>query len=570
MNHSLRFARDEVRPLWRWYLAGVTAVLLTNWMSVQVPVQMAAGLDALRENTDASPYAWRVGALGLVIIVTRTVSRVWFFTPGRLAEFRVRNQFFSHLLLLQPSFYASQNTGDLLSRATSDVTYARAFAGFALLQACNVVGSLALGAAQMLAYSPALTLAVALPCVIAFGGMQFATRRLMALQRVSQQQLGRLADELLGTFSGVATVQAFCVEDVFNARVENRANDLRNTNLAMTRIRSVSFPLLTVAGGVATWGLLVFGAGEVHAGTVTPGDLAAFISLVAFIVLPMRMLGWLVPVFQRAEASLERIYAVLDVQPVRPDAATKLSAPDHAPALDVHELAFSFPDAPNRRVLDNVSFSIAAGETIGIYGPVGSGKTVLLRLLSRLLDPPAGSIRVNGDDVREINLEAWRSALCVVPQTPFLFSETIRENIGFGSPDEDVRRAVHAAALDVDIATLPEGLGTVVGERGIALSGGQRQRVALARALIREAPVVLLDDVLSAVDHHTEQELITTLRSKRGATRLVVSHRLSALVHTDRVLVLDAGKLVDQGTHDELVSRPGPYADAWRIQQESA
>lgn len=570
MKNSIRFARTEVLPLWRWYLAGTTAVLLTNWMSVQVPVQMAAGLDVLRANGDATQFAWIVGILGLLIVLTRTVSRVWFFTPGRLAEFRVRNQFFEHLLTLQPRFYASQNTGDLLSRATSDVTYARAFAGFALLQGCNVIGSLVFGAIQMFAYSPRLTLAVAVPCVIAFGGMQMATRKLMTLQRVSQTQLGLLADELLGTFSGVATVQSFCVEEVFNGRVEKRANDLRETNLAMTRIRSVSFPLLTVAGGVATWGLLVFGAGEVHAGTLSAGDLAAFISLVAFIVLPMRMLGWLVPVLQRAEASLERIYAVLDAKPDRPDAITRLPAPTLAPALLVQNLSFAFPDAPDRPVLSNVSFRVGAGETVGIYGPVGSGKSVLLRLLSRLLDPPDATIFADGTDVRQIELGAWRNALCVVPQTAFLFSETIRENIGFGATDESVQAAVQAAALSVDIENLPEGLGTVVGERGIALSGGQRQRVALARGLIRNAPVVLLDDVLSAVDHHTEQELITTLRSRRGATRLIVSHRLSALVHTDRVLVLDGGRMVDQGTHDELVSRPGPYADAWRIQQESA
>lgn len=570
MKHSLRFVRNEVLPLWRWYLAGIIAVLLTNWMSVQVPVQMAKALDVMRANGDTKPFAYTVAALGLAIIITRTLSRVWFFTPGRIAEFRMRSQFFAHLLRLQPEFYAQQNTGDLLSRATSDVTYARAFAGFALLQGCNVIGSLAFGLAQMAWYSPQLTLAVALPCVVAFGGMQIATRRLMELQRQGQVQLGRLADELLGTFSGVATVQAFCVEDVFNRRVEDRAADLRMTNLTMTRIRAVAFPLLTVAGGVATWGLLVFGAQAVQAGTLSAGDLAAFIALVAFIIMPMRMLGWLVPVLQRSEASLERIHAVLDAQPDRPDSAHALAAPNDAPEIEVKGLTFAFPGAPERPVLHDVSFRIAPGETIGIYGPVGSGKSVLLRLLSRLINPPEGAVLINGADLRHIDLAAWRRALCVVPQTPFLFSETIRENVGFGAPDEAVQRAVHAASLSVDLHALPDGLGTVVGERGVALSGGQRQRVALARGLLRDAPVVLLDDVLSAVDHHTEQELIGTLRSRSGSTRLVISHRLSALVHTDRILVLDSGKLVDQGTHDQLISRPGPYAEAWNLQRATA
>ena len=570
LPHSQRFVREHVKPLWRWYVAGTLAVLATNWLGVQVPLRMAHGLDQMRAGQPgAATDAAIIAALGVGVIVVRTLSRIWFFTPGRLAETELRGRFFRHLLRLQPGFYSRYPTGDLLSRATSDVTYARALAGFALLQACNVVGSLTMGVGQMLAMSPKLTLAVALPCLVAYGGVSMATRRLMALQRVSQKQLGALADELLSTFQGVATVQAFCAEDTFARRLDGRAGDLRASNLSMTRIRAVAFPLLTLAGGLATWGLLVFGGGAVRAGTMTAGELAAFIALIAYVLMPMRMLGWLFPVFQRAEAGLERIYIVLNEAELRPDATQRRPAPARGPEIELRNLSFAFPDAPHRPVLREVSVTIPAGGTVGIYGPVGSGKSTLLRLLARLQDPPPGTILVDGADVRDVDLDAWRSSLCVVSQSPFLFSESIAENIGFGASPEAIERAAAAAALKQDLDALPDGLSTVVGERGIALSGGQRQRVALARGLLRDAQVVLLDDVLSAVDHHTEQELLATLRARAGATRIVVSHRLSALVQTDLVLVLDEGRLVDAGKHADLVQRPGPYRDAWDAQAEA-
>ncbi|GDX82843.1 ABC transporter ATP-binding protein [Deltaproteobacteria bacterium] len=560
LPHSARFARESVLPLWRWYLAGTAAVLLTNWLSVEVPSLMASALDKLRAGQPGAgrDAAW-IAAIGLGVIVVRTLSRVWFFTPGRLAETQLRERFFTHLLRLQPGFYARYPTGDLLSRATADVTYARALAGFALLQACNVVGALGFGTWKMLTMSPILTLAVAAPCVLAFTGMSFATRRLMALQRITQKQLGLLADELLSTFQGVATVQAFCAEATFADRLDGRAGDLRASNLEMARIRALAFPLLSIAGGAATWGLLAFGGSAVNAGTLSPGQLAAFIALVGYIVMPMRMLGWLLPVFQRAEASLERIHLVLDEPEDRPDGASPLPAPTTAPSIELRHLSF-------RSRLTDVSATLPAGATVGVYGPVGSGKSTLLRVLARLENPPPGTVFVNGVDVLHLDLDAWRASVCVVTQAPFLFSETIEENIGFGATREAVSAAAAAAALGPDLDALPDGLDTVVGERGISLSGGQRQRVALARGLLRPATVVLLDDVLSAVDHHTEQELLATLRARPDATRVIVSHRLSALVHTDLILVLDEGRLVDQGPHAALVQRPGPYRDAWEAQ----
>ena len=571
LPNSLRFARESVLPLWRWYVPGIAAVLLTNWLGVQVPTRMAVGLDKLRagESGVATEAMW-IAIIGVVVIVVRTLSRVWFFTPGRIAESQMRERFFAALLRLQPGFYSRYPTGDLLSRATSDVTFARALAGFALMQGANAIAGLLAGVGKMLTLSPTLTVAVAIPCVLAYWAVSWATPQLMAMQRASQKQLGELADELLGSFQGVATVQGFCAEETFTRRLDERAANLRASSLQMTRLRVIAFPLLTVAGGVATWGLLAVGGGAVRSGDLTAGELAAFVALVAFIVMPLRMVGWLLPVFQRAEASLERIYIVLDEPVERPDIGLARPVPAHAPTLTFSDLSFAFGDAPDRPVLQGLTTTIPAGSTVGIYGPVASGKSTLLRLLARLENPPPGTVFVDGVDLRELDLDAWRARVCLVTQTPFLFSETIEENIGFGADRNAVAAAANDAALTTDLAALPAGLDTVVGERGIALSGGQRQRVALARGLLRPASLVLLDDVLSAVDHRTEGDLLAILRARTEATRIIVSHRLSALVHTDLILVLTKGRLVDQGTHQELLGRPGPYRDAWDTQRDPA
>ncbi len=568
-------------PLWRYYVAGTLAVLLTNALSVRVPIEMAVGLDALRAGEPGvGGAALRIGALGVAVFVARTLSRVWFFTPGRLAEFQLREDLFGHALRLQPDFYAKQTTGDLLSRVTSDVTYARALAGFALLQAINVIAALTMSLGQMLALSPMLTLVCAVPIVAGFFIVQAGTGRMFGLQRESQKQLATLSDDLLGAIQGVGTIQAFDVEEVFVGRLEADAAALRATNLRMARLRALVFPVLSVAGGACVWLLIAVG-GPLAIGpdaALSPGELAAFVALIAYLLLPLRLLGVLLPVFQRSEASLERIHAVLDAVPERPEGASPAApaATSGGPAIELRDLRFSYADSADRLALDGVSVVIPAGSTVGIFGRTGSGKTTLLRILARLQNPPPGTVFVDGVDVVRLDLDAWRRRLTVVPQAPFLFSESIRENVGFGVPDEVVGAAADAAALSPDLVALPDGLDTVVGERGIVLSGGQRQRVALARGLARPSDLVLMDDVLSAVDHATEQELVQMLRGRASAsgaaapTRILVSHRLSALEHADLVLVLDEGRLVAAGTHAQLLAEPGPYRDAWQAQRGAA
>ncbi len=578
-------------PRWRWYLAGTAAVLLTNWMAVRIPVELASGLDALRAGGQAvvSTTALHIFLLGAAIIGVRTVSRLWFFTPARLAEFDLREDLFGQLLKLQPDFYARYRTGDLLSRATTDITFARAFAGFATLQGANIVAALATALGQMAAFSPKLTLITSVPIVLGFLVVRKGSESLMGLQRDTQREQGLYADQLLGALQGVATIQAFNVEAPFGRRLGERADVLRRNNIALARLRALVFPLFTVSGGIAIFLLLGFGGEMVLAGDLTPGQLAAFLSLITYLIMPLRLMGFLLPVFQRAEASLERIHALMDAPVTRPEreprpgasaqgttadrSAARLApeTPPKPPTISLRHLDFAYGETA---ILKDVSLEIPAGSSLGVFGRSGAGKSTLLRVLSRLENPPGGTVWIDGEDVTQIDLDRWRERMILVPQAAWLFSETIAENVAMGLPEGVLPAAVEAAALTPDLAALPGGLQTVVGERGIVLSGGQRQRVALARGLAHASAgtrgLLLFDDVLSAVDHHTEQILIHTLLGRQAAiqpTSVIVTHRMSALQHCDRVVVLDAGRVVQFGTHAELLAQHGVYREAWETQQ---
>jgi ATP-binding cassette subfamily B protein len=347
--------------------------------------------------------------------------------------------------------------------------------------------------------------------------------------------------------------------------------------MRLALVRSLGLPLLVLSGGIAVWVLIAVGGPMVLSGTLSVGQLAAFAALLTVILPPLRSLGWMLSVIQRGRAALERIFELLDATVERPEGAHgRLSAAGRGPALELRDLSFAYPDDPIHPVLTDVSIEIPAGAVVGIFGRTGSGKSTLLRLLSRLYNPPPATVFVDGEDVTSLDLDHWRQRLAVVPQRPFLFSDSVAANVALDeavAPDR-LGQAIEMAALEGDLAVLPDGIDTVVGERGIMLSGGQRQRVALARGLYREADVLVLDDVLAAVDHETEAELVETIaslaRDPSGPTVLIASHRLSALRHSDLILVLDHGRLIDHGTHDELVDRAGPYRETWLAQRKGA
>jgi ATP-binding cassette subfamily B protein len=572
----LRLLRDYA---WthRWsYLAGAVFLSLTNWVAVTIPGEIGHAVDALREGTPPGRQVAVIAFMGLGVMLVRTLSRVLIFNPGRHVEYRLRRDLFGRLLRLQPSFYARHRRGDLVSRASNDVGMVRTMVGYAGLQVFNVTTAVILTVGKMLALSPRLTLLTLLPIVVGMGVVQWGIRRLFDLSRRNQEQLGEISDHVLGSLQGMATIQGFAAEEAFVRRFEARNQDWLRTGMRLALVRALALPLLVLAGGFSVWALIAAGGPLVLAGALTVGQLAAFTALLAVLLPPLRSLGWMLSVIQRGRASLERILELMDAPVDRPEGSSGLRpAPGRGPEIRLEALTYAYPDSPDRAALEDLTVTLPAGALVGLFGRTGSGKSTLLRILSRLDNPPRGTVVVDGVDLLDLDLDAWRERMAVVPQRPFLFSETVARNVALCEEPEPgrVREATDLAALSADLEALPAGLETVVGERGIMLSGGQRQRVALARGLHREADLLVLDDVLSAVDHETEARLVRTLtdlnRRPRRPTVLIASHRLSALRHTDLILVLDRGRLVDRGTHDDLVARPGVYRDTWLAQRQA-
>ena len=563
---------------YRWsYLAGVVCLWITNFIAVSIPGQIGNAIDAMRGGQPLGSFVAAIALMGVSVILVRSLSRVLIFNPGRHLEYHLRKDLFARLLRLQPEFYASHKRGDIVSRAANDVTWVRTLVGFGGLQVVNVTMAVTLTGWKMLSLSPRLTLMAMLPILVGMAAVQFGIRRLFHLVRRLQEQLGEISEHVLGSLQGVAAIQGFVAEEAFVRRFEARNNEWLRTGMRLALIRALALPLLVLSGGIAMFVLISVGGGLVLEGTLSVGDLVAFTALLTVLLPPLRSLGWMMSVLQRGRAALERIFELIDAPVDRPEgSAGKVPAAGRGPALELRNLKFSYPDDPEREVLQGISVEIPAGAVVGLCGRTGSGKSTLLSILTRQYNPPASMVFVDGVDLTSLDLDAWRERLAVVPQRPFLFSDTIASNVAMAEEldEEAVGTAVEMAALGQDLGALPNGLDTVVGERGIMLSGGQRQRVALARGLFRRGDFLILDDVLSAVDHRTEAELVETItglaRRPEAPTVLIASHRLSALRHCDLILVLDRGRLADCGSHAELVERPGLYHDTWQIQAQGA
>ncbi len=560
-----------------WYATGGLFLWVTNYLAVSIPLQIGHAIDALRAETPMGRYVVTIGLMGLAVIVVRTLSRILIFNPGRHQEYLIRRDVFSKLMRLQPAFYAGQTRGDVVSRASNDVTWVRTLVGFGGLQVLNVSMAVTLVGWKMVSLSPRLTLAALVPILIGVGAVQFGIRRVFVLGRRSQEQLGEISEHVLGTLQGMAAIQGFVAERAFVNRFEERNRAWLKTGIQLALIRAVALPLLVLSGGVAMFMLLAVGGPMAIEGTITVGEMVAFAALLTVLLPTLRSMGWLLSVLARGRASLERIFELLDAP--EPEVAgipgVEVEA-GRGPAISIRNLDFAYPDEPDRQVLRGISVDLPAGSMVGLFGRTGSGKSTLLSVLARLYEPPRGTVFIDGVDVRNVELAAWRKRLAVVPQRPFLFSDTISSNVALerDADNERIEQVVAAAALDSDIEALQAGMDTVVGERGIMLSGGQRQRVALARGLYRRGDLLILDDVLSAVDHATESGLVDSLEALSGAdggpTVLIASHRLSALRRTDLVLVLDRGRLIDVGRHDELIERPGIYRETWLAQRAGA
>jgi ATP-binding cassette subfamily B protein len=573
--HHLRTLIPYLRPH-RWaLLAGLVLVAISNVFDVLTPLVLGRAIDAMGEPDVTRGRILGYGAfiIGLALVAggARFGMRKLLNGMSRHIENDLRNAFFDHLLRLDAAFYGATRTGDLMSRATNDIGAVRMAVGPAVMYLVNTAFSAGLALFFMLRLSPRLTLLAALPLifmppvVILFGRL-IHTR----FERI-QEHLGILSTMVQENLTGVRIVRAYTQEDAQEQEFDELNRTYLDKNMDLARTSALFNPLLSVFAGCGLLIVLWSGGRVVMQGGMTSGDFVAFIFYLAKLTWPMIALGWVINLFQRGAASMGRINAVFHTQPqVQPPERPRLIARVRG-EVEFRDVWFRYPGSA-RDVLSGITFRIPAGQTAAIVGPTGSGKSTIVALLTRRYDPVRGEVRLDAVPVRELSFEQLRGSIALVPQDAFVFSETIAENLAFGLPrgvsaHERIEDAARVARLDEAIALFPRGFETRLGERGVNLSGGQRQRATLARAIARDARVLILDDALSAVDTHTETEILENLkRVLAHRTSLIVSHRVSAVMNADLILVLDDGKIVERGRHAELIAEGGLYASLLRRQ----
>ena len=569
--------RDILRELWRykhWVLLGVLSLFVVDAAQLLSPLVIRAAVDDLVAGVGQRLPRYGLYLLGLAAMtfVFRFAWRMFLFGAGRRIELDLRNRLFSHLLRLSPSFYLRRTTGDLMAHATNDLEAVRRACGQGVLLAADAVFMVSFSLAFLVSISPRLTL-------YAFAPMPLVTAVVLGFGRVIHRRFERvqevfaeLTERVREAISGIRIIRSTAREEGIQGVFEDTNRTFIRENLALVRVWGLFRPLIGILGGLGTGIVLWFGGRGVLFGDLSLGDFVAFSSYLGMLVWPMMALGFIVNLLQRGAASMKRIQRLLSEEPeVRSPPRPKPIPP--STRLEFRNLTFAYPSG-NAPVLRGINLVVEEGMTLGVVGLTGSGKTTLVRLIPRLYDPPPGTLFLGGTDVRELPLEELRRRIAMAPQDVFLFSATIRENIAFGRPDateEEIVEAATLAGLWDEIRSFPDGLDTVVGERGISLSGGQRQRVGLARAILMDAPILILDDTLSAVDAKVEEEIIGNLRGVlRERTSIVISHRISAVRDADWIIVLDAGRIVEEGDHRDLVRKGGLYARLYELQMSLA
>jgi ATP-binding cassette subfamily B multidrug efflux pump len=522
---------------------------------------------------------------GLLLLIAGTAGyfryqmRRIIISASRGFEYDLRNDFFAHLERLPLSFYQTHRTGDLMSRATNDLSAVRMMIGPAVMYLTNTIITAIVSLTLMFMVDVRLTLVALIPLpIVSITVKIFGTKIHKTFEQV-QEKLADMSAVVQEALTGVRVVRAYGQEQAEIARFRQSNLEYLEHNRRLSRLQGAFFPTMSLFLGFSALLALWLGSRDVVSGRITVGELVAFNAYLAQLAWPMIAFGWVTNLLQRGMASWGRMLMVMDTVPAIRDETTghlsapSVSRPEHAAvrgAIEFRHLSFLFGD---REVLSDISFSVNAGQTVAIVGGTGSGKSTLVNLLPRLQNPPRGTVFIDGRDVLDIPLSELRGAVGFVPQEPFLFSGTLADNIAFGVPDikvqhaERILAAATVAQLDKDVADFPNGYDTMVGERGITLSGGQKQRAAIARAVVTDPRILILDDALSAVDTYTEEEILARLRGvMRLRTSIIISHRISTVRDADQIVVLDRGKLVEQGEHEELIRLGGIYAELYKKQ----
>ncbi|WP_281886432.1 ABC transporter ATP-binding protein [Paenibacillus sp. YYML68] len=572
-----RLLLDYVKSKWLMYVLAIASICAANLIQSQYPSLLGQFTDQL-QRSELTPaviveYSLLLLAVAVSFAVLGGIGQYVIMRVGRLFEFVTRKKLFEHFTRLSESFYSRHGVGKLLSYVMNDVTAVRESISMGVNQTSNAV--MLLGSAVVMMVISGIPITLILVCIAPLLLIPIAVVRFGPVIRQRsmsvQEALGKMTETAEEQFGGIRVTKKFAAEPIMIQRFGVTVERIRDNQLKLVRVSSLFQALIPFLGALSLVITIAYGGYLTIQQELTLGSFVALTLYIRMMVTPLQQIGNVINTMQKSRASLERINELLSRRPdiVELPETTSVRL-DHAP-LELRDLTFTYPSG-TVPALEGISLTIEPGRTLGIVGRTGSGKTTLAKLLLRIYDPPEGTVLLGGTDIRELSLESLRTQVGYVPQEGFLFSTTIRENIAFYRRDsalEQVEQAAKQAQIYASITGFPDQFDTKLGERGVTLSGGQRQRTSLARGLIKNAPILILDDSVSAVDAVTEKAIMETIRKeRRNKTTIVIAHRISALKHADDIIVLEEGRIAERGTHTSLLARKGIYASMYDIQEE--
>jgi ATP-binding cassette subfamily B protein len=570
-------------------LLGVVFITLSNWFGVFPAQVIRLAFDLVKEQISLYNYLHHfdrqalfyqgfisvVLLFGFIVFIVAIIKGFFMFfmrqtiiVVSRLIEYDMKNEIYHHYQFLNLSFYRKNNTGDLMNRVSEDVGRVRMYIGPAIMYTLNLIVLFILVISTMISVNPKLTFYAVLPMPFLFVSIYFVQNLINTKSEQIQAQLSTLSNTIQESFSGIRVIKAYVRENEIKDKFNEESEEYRRKTMGLVNVQAVFFPTVLTLIGISTLLTIYVGGKEVIAGNITAGNIAEFIVYVNMLTWPVTSVGWVTSLVQRASASQKRINEYLYTEP----SITNDNSIDEialSGQIKFDKVSFTYPET-GIKALDNVSFEIGTGKTLAITGRTGSGKSSIANLLFRMYDVDQGSISIDDVDVKKLPLYHYRNQMALVPQEVFLFSDTIRNNIAFGIDqftEEQIVQAAQNAVVYDNILQFDKGFDTLVGERGITLSGGQKQRISIARAILKEPKILVFDDALSAVDTKTEEAILKRLKLiMKNRTSIIISHRVSTVKHADLIVYMENGKIIEKGTHDELVALKKSYAELYQKQ----
>ncbi|MEX0811530.1 MAG: ABC transporter ATP-binding protein [Chitinophagales bacterium] len=571
-------------------LLGILFVSVSNYFGVLSPRIIRYSFDLVKENIGFyrlfnglsiqeefySVFGTALMFFGLIVLLLAVLKGLFMFfmrqtiiVMSRFIEYDLKNEIYRHYQFLSTAFYRRNNTGDLMSRISEDVSRVRMYLGPAIMYSINLVVLFVLVISAMIAVNPKLTFYVLTPLPILSISIYYINNLINKRSEAIQQKLSKLTTEAQEVYSGIRVIKSFVQEKQILGFFDKESEEYKEKALKLARVEAFFFPMMLMLIGISTILTIYIGGIQVIQGVITPGNVAEFVIYVNMLTWPVTSIGWVASIIQRAAASQKRINEFLDTPPEI--SSKNPSAFQLKGAIAFKNVSFTYPDT-GIRALRDIEFELKPGEKMAVVGKTGSGKSTVAELLMRMYDATSGEILIDKTPVKDLNLDALRAQIAYVPQDVFLFSDTIENNISFGLETSDielVKEAAKRASIHDEIMELPRGYNTLVGERGVTLSGGQKQRISLARAFAKNPQLIILDDCLSAVDANTEKVILSTLSDfLKDKTAIIITHRIFSLLDPDKIIVLEDGAVIESGTHKSLISSKGKYYEMYKHQQE--